>query len=121
VSATGTYLDIPDGLVVRVAPGPADPAELASRIRALRDDPGLRARIGDAARAHMARRRATEATARGYEEAILATHELVMDPTLAVRGRWASSLVDIGVDEALVARGFGVSYARALESFKRTP
>jgi hypothetical protein len=44
-----------------------------------------------------------------------------MDPTHAIRGRWASSLVDIGVDEALAERGYGASYVRALESFVRTP
>jgi len=121
VSGTGTYLDIPDGLAVRVAPGPADPAELAARILELRDDPELRARIGDAARAHMAALRDADATAKGYEEAILATREIVLDPTRALLARWASSLAAVGVDESLVDEGFGVSYARALESFQRSP
>jgi glycosyltransferase involved in cell wall biosynthesis len=121
VSATGTYLDIPEDLVVRVAPGPADPGELAGRILELRDDPERRARIGAAARAHMNSRRATDATARGYEEAILATREIVTDPTRAILTRWAGSLAAVGVDDALVEEGYGVSYARALESFERTP
>lgn len=121
VSATGTYLDIPEGLVVRVARGPADPAELAARLQELRDDPVRRARIGEAARAHMTARSASDATARAYEEAILATREVVLDPTSDVRARWAASLADVGVDEELAERGFGVSYARALESFKRSP
>jgi glycosyltransferase involved in cell wall biosynthesis len=121
VSATGTYLDVPEGLVVRVAPGPADPGELAARILELRDDPQRRARIGDAARAHMTALRRSDATARGYEEAILATREIVLDPTRAVLTRWAESLAEVGVDEELVDQGFGVSYARALESFERTP
>ena len=121
VSATGTYLDVPDRAVVRIAPGPADPSELAARIRELHEDPARRARIGDAASAHMAAVRDTEATAHGYEEAILATRELVMDPTRAVRVQWASRLVDLGVDESLAEQGFGVSYLRALESFVRTP
>jgi hypothetical protein len=120
VSATGTYLDVPDRAVVRIAPGPADPSELAERIRELHEDPTRRAAIGDAARGHMAALRASEATAHGYEEAILATRELVMDPTRAVRAMWASRLVDIGVDEALAEQGFGLSYVRALESFVRS-
>ena len=121
VSATGTYLDIPEGLVVRVAPGPADPAELAARIGELRDDPLRRTRIGDAARAHMAARRGSEATARGYERAILETRDIVLDPARAVLARWARNLAAVGVDDALVNEGFGVSYARALESFQRSP
>jgi glycosyltransferase involved in cell wall biosynthesis len=121
VSATGTYLDIPEGLVVPVAPGPADPGELAARILELREDPERRARIGDAARAHMAALRGSDATARGYEQAILATRDVVLDPTAPVMARWAASLVAVGVDEALAEQGYGVSYARALESFKRTP
>jgi glycosyltransferase involved in cell wall biosynthesis len=121
VSATGTYLDIPETMVVRIASGPADPAELAARIRDLREDPERRARIGDAARAHMAAARASDATARGYEHAILATRDLVRDPTRQVLARWASNLAELGVDEALVGEGYGVSYARALESFQRSP
>ena len=121
VSATGTYVDIPETMVVRVASGPADPAELAARIRELADDPDRRARIGDAARAHMAALRDSDATARAYEHAILETRDLVTDPTRALLTRWASSLATVGVDDALVNEGFGVSYARALESFQRSP
>ena len=120
VSGTGTYLDIPEGLVVRVTPGPADPAELAARIGELRDDPARRARIGEAARASMHALRDSDATAKGYEHAILATREVVLDPTVAVTARWAASLAAVGVDEGLVEEGYGVSYARALESFKRS-
>jgi glycosyltransferase involved in cell wall biosynthesis len=121
VSATGTYLDIPEGLVVRVAPGPGDPAELAARLRELRDDPGRRVRIGDAARAHMAALRDSDATAKAYEHAILATRDVVLDPTRSVLTRWAESLAAVGVDDTLVNEGYGVSYARALESFQRSP
>ena len=121
VSGTGTYLDIPQDLVVRVAPGPADPAELAQRIRELADDPERRARIGDAAGAHMAALRDSDATAKGYEQAIIATRGIVRDPHRAIIARWAGNLAEVGVDDSLVEQGYGVSYARALESFERTP
>jgi hypothetical protein len=121
VSATGTYLDIPRELVVRVASGPADPVELAARIQELRDDPERRARIGEAARAHMAALRDSDATARAYEQAILATRDIVLDPARAVLTRWAGNLAAVGVDDTLVSEGYGVSYARALESFQRSP
>ena len=121
VSATGTYLDIPRELVVRVASGPADPAELTARIQELRDDPERRTRIGEAARAHMAALRDSEATARAYEQAILATRDIVLDPARAVLARWAGNLAAVGVDDILVSEGYGVSYARALESFQRSP
>jgi glycosyltransferase involved in cell wall biosynthesis len=120
VSGTGTYLDIPEGLVVRVAAGPVDPAELAARILELRDDPERRARIGDAARAHMATIRDSDATAKGYEHAILATRDIVLDPNRAILARWAENLAAVGVDESLADQGYGVSYARALESFERS-
>ena len=118
VSATGTYLDIPEGMVARIASGPADPAELAARILELRDDPDRRARIGEAARTHMSAVRASDATARGYEHAILATRNLVLDPARQVLARWASNLTELGVDDTLVDEGYGISYARALESFR---
>jgi glycosyltransferase involved in cell wall biosynthesis len=121
VSATGTYLDVPDETVLRVPAGPPDPAALAARMEQLRSDPELRARIGAAARDHVSSLRASDATARGYEEAILATRDLVLDPLRPMRERWARSLAQIGVDGSLVEQGYGVSYVRALESFERTP
>jgi hypothetical protein len=69
----------------------------------------------------MAALRDTDATARGYEEAIVATRTIVADPTRLLRTRWATSLAAVGIDDTLVEEGYGVSYARALESFERTP
>jgi glycosyltransferase involved in cell wall biosynthesis len=118
VSATGTYLDVPDDAVIRVRGGRVDPHELGARLAELLDDPDRCARIGEAASAHVRGIADTDATARGYEEAILATRQLVRDPTRVVMARWAKSLAEIGVDESLVDEGFGASYARALESFR---
>jgi glycosyltransferase involved in cell wall biosynthesis len=118
VSATGTYLDVPDDAVVRVAPGPTDPVELAAQLRRLREDDGLRARIGAAAAAHVDRLRTTEATARGYERAIDETLALVRDPARKAMGIWGKSLVDVGITDEMVAEGYGRDYARALRSFE---
>ena len=120
VSATGTYLDVPDDCVLRVAPGPADPAELAARITTLLEDDPLLSRMGDAAAVHMRDLRATEATARGYEDAIEQTLTLVRDPARRAMAIWGKSLVDVGITESMVADGYGMEYARALESFKGT-
>jgi len=117
VSATGTYLDVPDELVLRVTPGPTDPGELAAQLRLLIDDRGLRVRMGAAARAHVEEVRASEATAHGYERAIVETLRLVRDPVRKAEARWSGALADIGVGEAEVRAGYGVGYARALESF----
>ncbi|MDQ4108743.1 MAG: hypothetical protein M3138_08080, partial [Actinomycetota bacterium] len=66
---------------------------------------------------HMATIRDSDATARGYEHAILATRDVVLDPARAILARWAANLAAVGVDESLAEQGYGVSYARALESF----
>jgi glycosyltransferase involved in cell wall biosynthesis len=120
VSATGTYLDAPDGSVLYVDAGPTDPGQLADRIRALAEDEGLRGRIGETARAHMERLRSTDATAHGYAEAIAATLEIREDVTADVLERWARALADIGVTQEYLDAGYGLVYARALESFKRS-
>ena len=121
VSATGTYLDAPDGTVLSIAGGPAAPTELAARIRTLDEDPDLRRRMGETARAYMEHLRTSEATASGYAEAIEATIDIVGDPVAPTMQRWARALADIGVTQQFVDAGYGVRYARALTSFKRTP
>jgi glycosyltransferase involved in cell wall biosynthesis len=118
VSATGTYLDVPDEMVVRVAPGPTDPAELASALRELLEDPVGAERIGRAARSRCEELRTSEATARGYERAIVETLELVRDPVRTAEARWAGALADIGIGEDELRAGYGVGYARALEAFR---
>jgi glycosyltransferase involved in cell wall biosynthesis len=120
VSATGTYLDAPEEAVVRVAPGPTNPSELAARIRTLLDDPDLRGRMGRAAEAHIDRIRTSEATANGYEAAMEETLRLVRDPAHKAMAIWGKALADMGVDEADLEDGLGVGYARALSTFRGT-
>jgi glycosyltransferase involved in cell wall biosynthesis len=120
VSATGTYLEVPDECVVRIAPGPPDRDELASRIQQLVEDAALRSAVGGAAKDHVERLRETEATANGYAEAIEATFDLVRDPVHAALGRWARSLAELGIDEPAVRQGHGLAYARALAGFRET-
>jgi glycosyltransferase involved in cell wall biosynthesis len=121
VSATGTYLDVPDDAVLRVAPGPTNPSELAARIRTLSEDPDLRASMGAAAAAYVERLRATEATATGYERAIDATLALVRDPAHKALAIWGKALADMGVGEDQLREGLGLDYVRALERFVGTP
>ena len=121
VSATGTYLEVPDDCVLRVGAGPTDPSELAARLQTLLDDPELRSRVGAAAATHMEKLRTTEATAHGYERAIESTLALVRDPAREAMSFWGKALVDVGITEEMVAEGYGMEYARALESFKTSP
>jgi glycosyltransferase involved in cell wall biosynthesis len=118
VSATGTYLDVPDEMVLRVGAGPTDPHELADVLRTLADDPELRARMGVAAATQMRERAAHDATAHGYAGAIERTLGLVRDPVRKALSRWGGSLADIGVDDDLVREGYGLSYAQAFEDFE---
>ncbi len=121
VSATGTYLDAPDDAVLRVAPGPTNPSELAARIRTLLDDPDLRARMGRGARTRTSTSSArSEATAKGYEAAIEETLRLVRDPAHKAMAIWGKALADMGADEADLEEGLGVGYARALSTFRGT-
>ena len=118
VSGTGTYLDVPEETVFRVAPGPTNVAELREAIAALLGDPARRDRIGDAAAARIRRETDSDATARGYERAITATIELVRDPEHLVLERWARSLVELGIDEAMVSEGYGLPYARGVRDLR---
>jgi glycosyltransferase involved in cell wall biosynthesis len=115
VSGTGTYLDLPDDLVVRVSPGRPDPGELAAAIERLAGDPALAAGIGARARAPMELQARDDSTARGYADAIERTLALVRDPAHQALARWAGSLVDLSVTSEHIAKGYGLSYARALE------
>jgi glycosyltransferase involved in cell wall biosynthesis len=118
VSATGTYLDLPQDVVVRVPAGRLEPQELADALRTLVDDPERRRRIGDAARAHSAELARSEATAHVYAEAMDATMALLLDPARRALARWGGALVDLGITEDGLSEGYGMAYARALDEFR---
>ena len=120
VSATGTYLDAPDDAVLRVAPGPTNPSELAAAMRTLLEDPDRRSTMGHAARTHIDQLRTSEATANGYEAAIEETLRLVRDPAHKAMAIWGKALADMGTDETDLREGLGVGYARALSTFRGT-
>ena len=118
VSAVGTYLDVPDDEVLRVAAGPVEPAELAAAI-ARAADPAVGPAMGE--RAARAVRADPGATARAYASAIEATLALVADPARRALARWAGALADLGVTEADLREGAGSAYARALDELVAYP
>ncbi|HZD80274.1 MAG TPA: glycosyltransferase family 4 protein [Actinomycetota bacterium] len=118
VSATGTYLDVPDEFVLRAPPGRPDPDAVTAVLRRLIEDEGLRERMGAAARAHTAEQARGDRTAHVYSAAIEGTLALLRDPGRRALARWAGALSDLGVTEEHLGRDYGVSYARALDEFE---
>jgi glycosyltransferase involved in cell wall biosynthesis len=114
VSGIGTYLDLPPDVVVHVAPGPPDQAELASAFARLGGDRELRERLGTRAREHLEATAGGDRTARGYERAIEETLALGADPRRMALARWARALNEIGVSPAGLDEDFGLSYVRGL-------
>jgi glycosyltransferase involved in cell wall biosynthesis len=121
VSPVGTYLDWPEGTVVRTAPGPPDADTLAATLEELVADPERRREIGRRARSHMAELAQDRTTARGYEAAVNRTLGLLRDPAEAAVGRWAGALADMGSTSESVRRGLGVGYLDALEEIVSEP
>lgn len=117
VSGVGTYLDLPDDVVVHVAPGPPDAAELAAVFSRLTADPGSRTRMGERAKAHLDATAGNDRTAHGYERAIEQTLSVVRDPRRFALARWARALNDIGVTSEGLDEEFGLSYVRGLADF----
>jgi hypothetical protein len=73
--------------------------------------------MGATARAYMDDLARGEVTAHGYADAIRSTIRVVHDPVGGNMRRWADALADVGVTGAEVADGYGLRFARALESF----
>ncbi|MFL5766411.1 MAG: hypothetical protein ACJ758_01030 [Actinomycetota bacterium] len=120
VSATGTYLDLPDEVVRRIEGGPPRASELARVLGELAADEGGRKALGARAREYMRELARSQATARGYERAILETLGLLQDPARQALARWAGALLDCGVSEEEMHEGFGLSYIQALSTFARS-
>jgi glycosyltransferase involved in cell wall biosynthesis len=120
VSATGTYLDFPDDVVRRIEGGPPRASELARVLGELAANEAGRKALGARAREHMRDLARSEATARGYERAILETLGLLQDPARQALARWAGALLDCGVSEEEMHEGFGLSYIQALSTFARS-
>jgi glycosyltransferase involved in cell wall biosynthesis len=120
VSATGTYLDLPDDVVRRIEGGPPRASELAEVLGTLAADEAGRRSLGERAREHMRALAREDATARGYEQAITETLALLKDPARRALARWAGALLDCGVSEEAMHEGFGLSYMQALSGFARS-
>ena len=120
VSATGTYLDVPDDVVRRIEGGPPRASELVRVLGDLAANASEREALGSRAREHMRDLARSEATAHGYERAILETLGLLQDPARQALARWAGALLDCGVSEEAMHEGFGLSYIRALSTFARS-
>lgn len=118
VSGTGTYLDLPEGLVVRVSPGRVAADELTEVLRTLLEDHALRIAMGGAAREHMLELARSDRTAHAYAAAMLGTRALLADPARRALARWGGALVDLGVTEELLREGYGAAYAAALHEFE---
>jgi glycosyltransferase involved in cell wall biosynthesis len=121
VSGTGTYLDLPEGLVVRVSPGRVAADELAAALRTLLEDDGVRTAMGAAAREHMLEQAREDRTAHVYADAILGTMGLLADPGRRALARWGGALVDLGVTDGDLREGYGAAYAAALQEFEPAP
>ncbi len=121
VSGTGTYLDLPEGVVLPVPGGRPEAGDVAAALGRLARDPDLRARMGERARRYTEGLTKEDATTRGYAEAIEGTLALLKDPARRALSRWGGALSDIGVTEDTLREGYGLSYVRALDVFTRTP
>jgi glycosyltransferase involved in cell wall biosynthesis len=118
VSGEGTYLEVPDDLVVRIAPGRPDPVELAAAIDRLASDPAGRQGMGERAQRYAREALAPTETASVYLDAIDAVLALKTDPARSALARWALALRNLGVAPHQVERGFGLRYAEALAELR---
>ena len=114
VSAVGTYLEVPEGVVARIASGPPDPVELAAAIDRLAEDREARGSMSRHARDYARSALAPRVTAAGYAEAVHRVLELNADPVRTSIARWARGLRAVGVGPQHAARGLGVRFAEAL-------
>jgi glycosyltransferase involved in cell wall biosynthesis len=120
VSSVGSYLDWPEGTVVRAPAGHPDPSVLAETLDPLVRNPGLRAAIGRSARDLIDRQDRNNATARDYGSAVEQTLRLLRDPGQATVERWAAAWADLGAVSA-GARRLSGDYLEALDEIVSAP
>jgi len=118
VSGVGAYLEIPEDVVVRIAPGVPHPTELAGAIDRLAGDRAGRDAIGERARRYAHEALSPAKAASLYLDAIERVLALEADPARIALARWAGALRQIGVAPHHVERGFGVGYADALAEMR---
>ena len=113
VSDLGSFAELPDGTVAKVAIDEVESAHLLELLRRLESDRGLRTSLGSAARRHVVRENAVERSAAGYlafleEVARSGAAVEPATPPLAPGGadpRWAlvssigADAADLGIDE----------------------
>ncbi len=109
VSAGGAYLEWPEDVVVRVSPGPPNPAEIAAVLDGLAADPAGRVALGRRAARFVAEACRPELTAEAYERAIEETLAWAVDPARLAMRRSAGALAEIGMslDSADMVRRLG--------------
>jgi len=109
-------MSVPDGAqeaTVLLSSSPPDPSEVADAVeRALAEHQ----RFGAAA--SKAVERVSAGVVPAYAEAVDRTVALLRDPVRWSLGRWAAALVDAGVAEGWVRRGYGAAYTDALEELR---
>jgi glycosyltransferase involved in cell wall biosynthesis len=118
VSGVGTYLELPDDVVERIAPGPPDPEELAAVIQRLAEDPERRLEMGRQARRFARGALAPSRTAAAYRDAIDTVQTLRSDPGRGALARWAEALDGVGVVPQMVVNRFGLRYAEAMAELR---
>jgi hypothetical protein len=109
-------MSVPDGTqdaAVLLGSSPPDPAEVVGEVTRILANPRSAGAAGKLAVELMA-----ASAAPVYLEAVDRTSSLLQDPFRWTLGRWASALVDSGVPEGWVGRGYGAAYTDALEELR---
>jgi glycosyltransferase involved in cell wall biosynthesis len=107
---------LPDGTedsATVLTASPPDPPEVARAVARMLGDPRSSGMPGKAAAERVA-----AGVEPAYRAAIDTIVSLLRDPIRWSLGRWAEALVDVGVPEGSVARGYGVAYTQALEELR---
>jgi glycosyltransferase involved in cell wall biosynthesis len=109
-------MSVPDGTreaTTLLSSSPSDPSEVADAVgRVLAEHQRFGTAVSKAAEWVSA------GVVPAYAEAVDRTVALLRDPVRWSLGRWAAALVDAGVPEGWVRRGYGAAYTDALEELR---